>query len=352
MKIHFFLLGVVITVLISCKPEEAGNPAPDEPAVARQTQSFVKTAAVEQDSQQAPVQSIGVIVSKTEGKPSFKTGGIVDRAFFKEGDHVRQGQLLATLLKTEIDAQVNQANQAVEKAQRDLQRVTNLHSDSVATLEQVQNAETALVVAQQNQNIAQFNQRHSEVHSPITGKIVRQLLHEGEIAGPGQPVYVILGVSNQDWRIKTGLIDRDWSQIRKGDVAKVDLDAFPGRDYEAIVSDKAVLAGDASGTLDIELMFKEQPPSLAAGMICKVQMAPGDARMVTTIPIEALVNTNGRLANVFSIDQGKAKMIPIIISRIHGSRVIVESGLEGIGEVVTIGAVYLEEGDQIVVAQH
>ena len=132
----------------------------------------------------------------------------------------------------------------------------------------------------------------------------------------------------------------------------VSLEAFPGQVYEAIVSDKAVIAGDASGTLDIELMFKKQPPSLAAGMICKMQMTPDEAKLQTTIPIEALVNTNGRQATVFAIDQGKAKSIQIVISRIQGSRVIVESGLEGIKEVVTIGAVYLEDGDQINIAQH
>ncbi|MBK8506032.1 MAG: efflux RND transporter periplasmic adaptor subunit [Saprospiraceae bacterium] len=318
-----------------------------------QHQSFVKTAAVEQDSLLATIKSMGVIVSKTEGKPAFKTGGVVDRTYFKEGDFVRQGQLLATLLKTEIDAQVRQAEEVVIKSERDLQRVSNLHADSVATLEQVQNASTALQVAQQNQTIAQFNQQYSEARSPTSGKIVQQLLHEGEIAGPGQPVYVILGVANQDWRVKTGLIDRDWSQIKRGDLAVINLDAYPGEMYEAIVSDKAVVAGDASGTLDIELIFKKQPPSLAAGMICKVQMAPGAAKMQTTIPIEALVNTNGLQATVFVIDlQGKAKIIPIIITRVLGARVIVEPGLEGIDQVVTIGAVYLEEGDQIVVAEH
>jgi hypothetical protein len=81
-------------------------------------------------------------------------------------------------------------------------------------------------------------------------------------------------------------------------------------------------------------------------------MKPDVAKMQTTVPIEALVNTNGRQATVFAIDQGKAKSIPIVISRIQGSRVIVESGLEGIEEVVTIGAVYLEDGDQINIAQH
>lgn len=351
MKIYFYLLVVTVALVTSCKSQQQ-DPEQNGAVAAIQTPSFVKTAEVEQDSLSASIQSIGVIISKTEGKPSFKTGGVIDRTYFKEGDLVGQGQLLATLLKTEIDAQVNQANEAVDKAVRDLERVTNLHADSVATLEQVQNAGTALEVARQNLAIARFNQQYSEVRSPISGKIVKQLLHQGEIAGPGQPVCVILGITNQDWRIKTGLIDREWSQIKKGDLAAISLEAFSGEIYQAIVTDKAVIAGDASGTLDIELMFIMQPPSLAAGMICKIQLTPGETKLQTTIPIESLVHTNGRHAIVFAIDGGKAKSIPIVISRIQGSRVIVESGLEGIDEVVTIGAVYLEDGDQITVAEH
>ena len=68
----------------------------------------------------------------------------------KEGDRVKKGQLLDTLKSTEIAAQVQQVNLALEKAQRDYQRASKLYKDSVATLEQLQNAKTGVDIARQN----------------------------------------------------------------------------------------------------------------------------------------------------------------------------------------------------------
>ncbi len=45
----------------------------------------------------------------------------------KEGDAIKKGQLLATLNLTEIDASLQQAQLAYEKASRDLQRLNNLY---------------------------------------------------------------------------------------------------------------------------------------------------------------------------------------------------------------------------------
>jgi membrane fusion protein, multidrug efflux system len=351
MKIYFSISLLAFSFLLACQTgrnaehDEAATPGPASIA-------YVKTADVQVGSASSSIRSLGTIVSKTVAKPAFKTGGVVDRTFFREGDLVREGQLLATLLMTEIEAQVNQAREGVRKAERDLERVSNLYTDSVATLEQQQNAGTALELARQSLEIAEFNQKHSEVRAPISGKIISQLLHEGEIAGPGIPVGVIMGITSKDWRIKTGLVDREWSRVKTGDPATIQMDAYPHQTFQAVVSDKAVQAMDASGTLDVELTFRQSPPSLAAGMLCKVELEAKHQEALTTIPIEALVNSNGSIATVFTLEQGKAKKLSIIIDRILGDRVVVSSGLEGVSQVVTIGSVYLEEGDQVSIAQY
>lgn len=351
MKKYPFIIFLFLTLLAACNStsvSEDKKPVTDS----IESRSFVKLAPVLKESPSASIRSLGVVISKTEAKPSFKTGGIIDRAEFKEGDFVRQGQLMATLILNEINAQLEQAREGVIKAERDLQRAENLHADSVATLEQVQNATSALVVARQNLEIAQFNRQFSEVRAPISGKIVKKLLHAGEIAGPGMPVGVILGVGKQDWRLKSGLVPEDWSQVDKGHPAQVELEAYPGQTFKAVVSDKAVITTDRSGTLEVELTLTELPPSLAAGMIGRISIPLEISVMYTTIPIDALVNTNGRQANVFTIDNQRAVAVPILIDRILGDRVMVEKGLENIDSVVTIGAVYLESGDHVSMATH
>ena len=87
----------------------------------------------------------------------------------REGDQVRKGQLLATLKSTEISAQVQQVQLSLDKATRDYERASNLYKDSVATMEQWQNAKTGLDIAKQNYQQASFNQQYSKIYANQDG---------------------------------------------------------------------------------------------------------------------------------------------------------------------------------------
>ena len=102
------------------------------------------------------ISAIAAVINGAEAKPSFKTGGVIAKTMVSEGQNVKKGQLLARLNLAEIDAQLSQANEAANKAERDLTRARRLLADSVATLEQVQNASTALEVAKKNRGHPEF----------------------------------------------------------------------------------------------------------------------------------------------------------------------------------------------------
>lgn len=142
---------------------------------------YVRTTPVINSKLGDVVHVTGVIESDTDAKPAFKTGGVIAHTYVNEGDRVRKGQLLARLNMTEIDAQATQAQFALDKALRDQQRAKNLYADSIATLEQLQNATTAVDMAQKTLQIAKFNMAYSEVRSPIDGKVVKQMLQEGKL---------------------------------------------------------------------------------------------------------------------------------------------------------------------------
>ena len=76
----------------------------------------VKVIFLSQSEVSGSVHSSGQFTTNDETLLSFKTGGIVDRIYVKEGDKIRKGQLLATLNLTEISSQVNQSQIAFEKA--------------------------------------------------------------------------------------------------------------------------------------------------------------------------------------------------------------------------------------------
>ena len=342
-SIPFFFITIALFVsACSEKQEEA----------VKETSSliYVKTAPIERTSIVPPVMASGIVSAANEARVSFKTGGIIKNTLVDEGDVVKAGQLLATLDLTEIDAQVRQAKEGVEKAKRDLERAKNLYADSIATLEQVQNATTALDVASQNVQIAQFNRQFSEIRAPFSGKIVRKLLNEGEVTGPGIPVYYMIGAGQQDWVVKAGLSDRDWARLHHGDPARVHLDAYPGDTFEATVSQLADVANPSSGTFDAELRISPKGKRLASGLVASVEIQPQRNGSYWLVPIESLVESDGHKGFVYVPGaEGKAQKLPVTIAFLHDEKVAISAGLENVSQVVTAGAPYLREGQTLAV---
>ncbi|MFX7280265.1 biotin/lipoyl-binding protein, partial [Acinetobacter baumannii] len=63
------------------------------------------------DSQSGDIRATGLVGSQEEARLGFKTGGLISSIRVEAGGSVRQGQVLASLDTTELDAQVRQADE-------------------------------------------------------------------------------------------------------------------------------------------------------------------------------------------------------------------------------------------------
>lgn len=313
----------------------------------------VKLAPIATDSNNSGIKVSGLLSTENEARLSFKISGIIENIMVKEGQFVKTGQLLATLKSTEIAAQVQQVQLSVEKAQRDYQRVSNLYKDSVATLEQLQNAKTGADIARQNLQQVSFNKQYANIYAPGNGFIVKKLGNPGELANPGNPILLMSSASgNSNWILKAGLSDREWAVVEKGNKATVTIDAFPGKIFNGIISKKALAADAASGSFQVELQInigKEQP---AIGMFGNASIIPVQQIQGHSIPYEALLEANGKMGFVFvTNDQKKATRVPVTISNISNNMVYISDGLQGYQYVVISGSPYLTDNAAIQVVK-
>ncbi|MFN4147303.1 MAG: efflux RND transporter periplasmic adaptor subunit [Runella sp.] len=301
---------------------------------------------VEQVVKSESIVASGLVASTDEARLSFKIGGVIQRIWVKEGQKVSKGQLLATLDLTEINAQVAQAQYGVEKSERDFRRVQNMYKDTAATLEQMQNATTGYDVAKQNLQIAKFNQAFAKIVSPINGVVVRKLANEGELIGPGNPVLFLNSSSSTDWVVRIGVSDKDWARLKLGDKASVSLDAYPDENFSGTITELAPIADPMNKLYEVEVKITPHSKRLASGMFAKIELRPAQTRNYTVIPIEAIIEGNGKDAYVFILDSThkKAKKIPVKIGYIQDDKVLITSGLEGIPQVITSGSAFLAEG--------
>ncbi len=338
-------LGAVLWMCSTQAKEESVKAVSDESAVA------VKLALVKEGIYSLPIVSSGLISTEIESRLSFKSGGIISRIYVTEGQSVSVGQILATLDLTEINAQEVQAKNSLEKAKRDLERTQRLYRDSASTMEQVQNSQTTYNVANESLRIVSFNKRYATIQATSNGKVIKKFANEGELIGSGAPVVMVNSAGKNDWIVKIGLPDVDWVRVKRGDKAQVTIDAYPDIAFEATVNVINEGTDPVNGLYQAEVKISPQGNRLASGLFARVEIIPSESQLLKSIPIEALIEGDGKNAFVFVVnsDQKSVSKVSVKVAYLQNQEAFILQGLEKITEVINEGSAFLTEFSTVTV---
>jgi RND family efflux transporter MFP subunit len=337
------LLALIFGLILeACKPN---YPQPD--GVETESKSVVVEALTLSD-EPVPLEVSGVLSSKIEARLSFKLAGVVDRILVDEGQKVKKGQLLAHLNLAEINAQVVQAQNAVDKAARDFERIQNLYQDSVATLEQLQDLETQLEVSQADLRIARFNQQYARIVSPTDGKVFRRFAEQGELVSAGTPVITVGSHGYGSYVMRISLSDVDVVKLAYNDSANISFDAYPGISFPAFVTEIAEAADPLTGTFEIELTLEPNERIIKSGFIGKAFVYPSNQQPYYRISLNALVEGHEQTASVFFYNEvsGKAELTELQPMHIDNTFfTVLAEQLPADKKVITDGSAYLQHGE-------
>ncbi len=344
MKFKCLFIASLLLIVVSCDNKS------DKESFTGEKPVKVKAAEVIEKNIVFPIHSSGKLSTKSEQKLSFKTSGIINKIFADEGQSVKKGQLLAELNLSEIKAKVNLAQQALSKTERDFNRAGSLYKDSVATLEQFQNAETAMEVAKSNLEIARFNLKHSTIAAPSNGKILKRLMEENEMAGSGTPVF-LFGSADDRWVVRINLTDKDIINVRYGDSAIIKFDAYPDTEFRALVTETGKAADPYTGTYEVELTVRpERDKKLVSGFIAKVDIYSETlAKKYISVPIDALTDYNEKSAYVYEIRDSIVSRRKIEFSKVLNDEVLINYGLLPGTKLVTEGINYINDSAKVVI---
>jgi len=340
-------LAIGVAALLGCAGSGAEEPSTvvDQPAV-------VRAAPVIDTVLARPIVATGTVAPADEAALGFKVGGVIARIAVDAGDPVRAGQTLASLDLREIDASLAKARSGAAKAERDLARARRLYTDSVVTLAQFQDAETAAELARADLEAAAFNRRYAVIVAPASGVVLRRAAEPGENIPAGATVLVVgsRGVGRGNV-LEIGLADRDAVSVRKGDPALARFDALPSREFTGRVTRIGAAADPVTGTYEVEIAL-DDAGALAAGLVGRVEIRPARGAPARLVPIEAVLEADATDATVYvlSADGKRAERRRVTVAFIEGRHVAVASGLEGSSRVLTDGAAYLDDGAAVRVA--
>jgi RND family efflux transporter MFP subunit len=339
--LQVILMAASATLAAGCNSAAKDTPLPPTP---------VRVAVAIAGPAAPSIRTNGLLANKGAMRLAFKVGGVIKQLAVAEGEAVRKGQKLAEIEQTEVNAQVEQAAQACEKAKRDVSRGERLYADKVISLEQLQDLRTQAAMAEAALNSARFNWNYAAIVAPRDGTVLRQLAEERELVAAGTPV-LIFGAQDRGFVVRAGLADREIVQVRIGDAVHVRLDALPDAKLEGKVAEIASASDPASGMFDIEVALDAKRLPLKSGLVAKLTIVPASASSGERVyvPIGAIVEGDGRTARLFVLDKDRARRRNIEVAFIEGAIVALASGVDAGEQVITDGALYLEDGERVAI---
>jgi RND family efflux transporter MFP subunit len=218
------------------------------------------------------VTASGVVVPARKAQLGFPLTGIVRSVSVQVGDTVTEGQQLAELDTSVLEAQTRVADADLQTSQIAYTYLARSGTDQ----EHLESALAEVARAQALLDAAKATLSQAELLAPFAGTIASVDITAGEAVAPGQAVITLGDLTH--FRVETtDLSERDAPKVSAGQAAEVEVTAlgetFPGKvtDVSRISS---TIGGDVVYKVTIE--FDTQPPGLLWGMSTNVRISMGE----------------------------------------------------------------------------
>ena len=262
------------------------------------------------------------------------------------GQHVRRGQVLATIATPEIDQEIAQAQANLELARSSYARLTSVSLPGAISKQEL-DAGKAQYAAQQAQ-VKQLQAQRSfrQVVAPFSGTVTQRNVDVGSLVTGGNTTGTQLFKIEQTDTIRAFVdVPQNFVPgIRRGLAADVLVPEYPTQPFRGRVARDAGALNDQTRTLRTEVVLpnRNAKKTLRPGVYGQVRFRLPQSTPSVLISANALVP--GIDQKVAVVQNGKIHFQPVVGGRDFGSTVEITQGLKG-GELLVINpAETLTEG--------
>jgi HlyD family secretion protein len=288
----------------------------------------VQFARVRVEDITSRVRAPGKIEPKTQVKISADLPGKVIHVLVKEGDRVKQGQLMLQLDDTQYRASLDQARAALSSGHARLresqaalkvsdsnyQRQRALfeqkllsdaewdqattanesaHAAATAAQQEVARAQAAVEAAQDNVNKCRFL-------APFDGVVSALDVEQGEVVitgtmnNPGTQIMVVSDLSRM--LVRADVDETDVVNMKLGQKAKITVDAMPDTSFVGTVTEigntakrSVTTTVEGQTNFEVKVVFDTVVPQVRPGMTADVEIETATHGQAVGVPIQAVV---------------------------------------------------------------
>jgi RND family efflux transporter MFP subunit len=334
----------------------------------------------------AVLQATGYVTARRQATVSAQITGKLTDVLIEEGEHVREGQVLARLESTsqraqlaqataqlgEARARVGQFTSELEQAQRDYVRQQDLVARKLVSAQAVEAARTqadsltaqlaaqreAVQLAQAQVQGAQVQLDYTTVRAPFAGVVIAKAAQVGEIVSPlsagggftrtGIGTLVDMGSLEVEVDVNEAYINR----VVPGGPAESVLDAYQDWVIPSHVIAIIPTADRGKATVKVRIGLDRKDPRILPDMGVRVSFLAAEKQQGEAappagvlVPASAVVQ-RGEANVVFVVDGDRARARKVQAGQALGDLTLVE-GLEAGARVVRAPAKDMDDGARI-----
>ena len=298
-----------------------------------------QSVAVQAESQPLIELAAGTLRAKVETVISPIITATISSIAVWAGDEVNAGDVLATLDARELQARVDQAQQAVVAARarlaqtkKDLARVRRIMKADPGAVSKAERdrlqttlstARAELVRLQRQTDESRTALSHSKLMAPIAGRIVERLADPGDTARAGEPLLRMYDPNTL--RLEASIRESVASKLSKGQALTAEIDALK-RQYPVVV-DEIVPSADSGSRSFLVKVSLADGTGLYPGMFGRLMIPIGQVETIF-IPAGAVTRVGQLDFVMVKTDQGAVRRYVRLGEPGPDDRVEVISGLK------------------------
>lgn len=336
MKIKFFLVLTLIIAIIGCNPKKEAQ---------KEEIKSVTIQKVERKVVKNNLLFTGTVYPWEEAALAAQMASRVRKIYVKEGDYVKQGQLLVQM----DDQQLTQIEIQFNDAKRDFERAEKLKAEGAISDQQYEKFKLAYETLKTNYEKILEN---TQLRAPFSGVITAKYLNDGELflmapAG-GRSVPAILHLMNvSELKVKISVNELDAYKIKIGQKALVTSDFLPGEIFTGYVTRISPVVDPVSKKVELELRVPNRGNKIKANSFVRVEIDLGETK-------DLLIPTSAILADpltgknfVYVYQDGKARKKYVVKGKEVNDETVIKSGLNEGDQIIVEGQANLTDGEKV-----
>jgi RND family efflux transporter MFP subunit len=340
--------------------------------------------------QYAQLTASGYVVAQRRAAVASKATGRLVQLNVREGSAVKQGDLIARLDASDVQASILQAQAGIRQAEAgvaqanvelvnaniELKRSQSLRAQGFlspqgldnatnrvdAAQAAVKSAQSAVAVARAQLKVQQVNQDFTEIRAPFDGVVLVKNANVGDIITPfssaaGSQGAVVTMADMSTLEVEADVSESNLAKAKTGQPVEITLDALPDNRFRGSIVGIVPTVDRAKATVMTKIRFDQLDPRILPEMSAKVTIlsqaiTAADQKPILALNPKAVVERAGKkvVFRIKGIKDNLLEQIPVITGRKIGDNLEISGALQSGDKLVLSPNEKLQNGSKVTLA--